>query len=260
VTWQAPRDNSAATGPLQKYVVTSSPGGVVCETTDLTCQVGGLVNGSSYVFSVVAVNARGTSAPSAPSAAVTPAGLPSAPLNVSATLSKGAAVVSWTAPENPNGAAIDNYRVTAQPSGATCESGGALSCVIEGLSNGSVYTFTVVAFNRVGASSSSAASSPAKLVAVPTAVLGPRASLKGNGALVQWSPPRSAGGLKVTKYVVTAIPGGRTCSTRGTSCTIGGLQIASTYRFSIQAFNSKGAGIPVTSNAITIPKLTQEVS
>ena len=260
IQWQAPNVNPAATGPIQKYVVSSSAGGVVCETAELSCQVGGLANGTAYAFSVAAVNARGTSAQSPPSAAVTPAGLPTPPRNVSATLAKGSAVVNWESPENANGAPIDNYKVTAEPGGASCDSQGALSCVIGGLSNGSVYTFTVIAFNRVGASPPSAASPPAKLVAVPTAVLKPRATLKGNGAVIQWLPPKSSGGIKITKYVVTSIPGGRTCSTRSTTCSVTGLEIGATYRFSIQPFNSKGAGIPVTSNAITVPKKSQVVS
>ncbi len=104
------------------------------------------------------------------------------------------------------------------------------------------------------------ASPPARLVAVPTAVVGPRATFNGSGALVQWSEPKSVGGVKITEYVVTAIPGGKSCSTKKTSCTVSGLDLGVTYRFSIQPFNSKGAGIPATSNAITVPKRTQVVS
>jgi hypothetical protein len=260
VQWQAPTVNPSAIGPITKYVISRSPGGVVCETAELTCQVGGLANGTAYAFTVVAVNARGSSPPSAPSIQVVPAGLPTPARNVTATLAKGTAVISWDAPENSNGAPIDTYRASGAPGDAGCETQGELSCVIKGLSNGTVYSFTVIAFNRVGAAAPSAASPPARLAAVPTAVVQPRASLKGNGAFVQWTAPRSTGGIKITKYVVTTIPGGQLCTTRKTSCTVSGLRLGSTYRFSIQPFNSKGAGIPATSNAITVPKLAQTIS
>jgi hypothetical protein len=69
VTWIAPADPGAA--PIT-YTVTSSPGGLTCSTSALTCTVTGLTNGTAYTFTVTATSAAGTSEPSAASAAVTP--------------------------------------------------------------------------------------------------------------------------------------------------------------------------------------------
>ena len=69
VTWLAPADPGAA--PIT-YTVTSSPGGLTCSTSALTCTVTGLTNGTAYTFTVTATSAAGTSEPSASSAAVTP--------------------------------------------------------------------------------------------------------------------------------------------------------------------------------------------
>lgn len=66
---------SAITG----YTVTSGPGGKTASGPTSPITVTGLTNGTSYTFTVIATNANGNSAPSAPSNAVTPAGPPPPP-------------------------------------------------------------------------------------------------------------------------------------------------------------------------------------
>jgi hypothetical protein len=68
VTWQA----AASTGPVTSYTVSSNPGGRTCSTAALACRVTGLTNGRRYTFTVTATNPGGTSAPSQPSAVITP--------------------------------------------------------------------------------------------------------------------------------------------------------------------------------------------
>ncbi|MEM1334831.1 MAG: fibronectin type III domain-containing protein, partial [Actinomycetota bacterium] len=71
VSWTAPLSDGGA--PIVGYSVTASPGGGSCSTSDATtCRVGGLTNGVSYTFTVTASNDARTSAPSLPSAAVSP--------------------------------------------------------------------------------------------------------------------------------------------------------------------------------------------
>jgi hypothetical protein len=266
VSWDAPRDNPAAIGTISRYVVTPSPAAPVCETAERTCQFSGLQNGVSYTFTVVAVNSAGTSRASVASNTVMPAGLPSSPQNVSALLSKGTAVVTWVGPASTGGVPITQYVAQATPGGFACTSDGAVSCVITGLSNGQTYTFTVTATNRVGSSAPSAPSPQAKLLAGPGAPLRVKAARAGTTVQVSWQPPRSTGGTKIKKYVVSASPGGRSCSTAKLTCSISKLAVGNSYTFTVQPFNAKGPGVPVESNRITIPvpppppKQTQEIS
>ena len=82
--------------------------------------------------------------------------VPTAPGTPTATAGNGSATVSWAAPSSTGGAAITGYTVTSS-SGQTCTTT-ALSCIVTGLTNGSSYTFTVVATNTVGDSAASSAS------------------------------------------------------------------------------------------------------
>jgi len=78
---------------------------------------------------------------------------------VHATAGNERATVSWTAPA-ANGTPITSYEVTSDPEGiVTTVDGDQTSAEVEGLTNGTPYTFTVVAINAVGPSVASAPSS-----------------------------------------------------------------------------------------------------
>lgn len=267
VSWTPPTNSVQSPGAVV-YRVTSEPAAVECSTGDLTCAFTGLVNGTNYTFLVTATNPHGTS-PAGRSPAVKPKGLPSAPSNVVGFVKdKGTVDVTWAGPSSTGGVVINQYIATATPGNANCTTSGELSCQIKGLSNGQNYTFSVVAFNEVGAGPASPPSPVAKPLAGPGRPLAVKASAGRGVAKVSWAPPKSTGGLKVTKYVVKASPGGKSCTTtKATSCSIGGLTDDTTYRFSVQAFNAKGAGLPWQSNAVTTaptppppPKPSQEIS
>jgi trimeric autotransporter adhesin len=70
VSWSGPSSNGGSL--ITGYVVTSSPGGIICSTTATSCTASGLVNGAAYTFSVRAINAVGSSSPSSASNSVTP--------------------------------------------------------------------------------------------------------------------------------------------------------------------------------------------
>jgi Domain of unknown function (DUF4091)/FG-GAP-like repeat/Fibronectin type III domain len=71
VSWHAPASNGGA--PLSGYVVSASPGGASCSTTGaLSCVVKGLVNNTSYTFTVIAQSSSGSSAASVSSDPVVP--------------------------------------------------------------------------------------------------------------------------------------------------------------------------------------------
>ena len=74
VSWSIPE--SAGSFPITHYQVVSSPGGRTCLTSLLTCEVGGLSNGTGYTFTVKALTGAGWSAASLPSNVITPVATP----------------------------------------------------------------------------------------------------------------------------------------------------------------------------------------
>ena len=79
----------------------------------------------------------------------------------------------------------------------------------------------------------------------PGAPLAVTSSPRNRAAVVSWLPPLSNGNATITRYMVTASPGGRTCVTTGArTCTVTGLNNRASYRFSVRATNRLGAGAP----------------
>jgi uncharacterized repeat protein (TIGR02543 family) len=168
VTFTAPTDNGGSS--IVEYIVTSSPGGLTCVTTNPAngCEISGLTNGTPYTFTVVAKNGVGNSPPSLPSTAVTPVGKPSTPTNIVASPSNASATVSFTAP-NTGGSPITRYDIEAFDENGvpfspplTCTLNvpfpTPLACKFDGtLTNGLKYTFKVSAANAVGSSETSTA-------------------------------------------------------------------------------------------------------
>ena len=74
---------------------------------------------------------------------------PTAPTGVQATRGDQSATVTW-GPSDARGCAISQYTVRASGGGSTTVGGGTTSATVGGLSNGTTYTFTVVATNEVG--------------------------------------------------------------------------------------------------------------
>ncbi|MBI3969634.1 MAG: fibronectin type III domain-containing protein, partial [Chloroflexi bacterium] len=159
VTWSAPASDGGFA--ITSYLVSATPGGqaTTWTTGPLSATVTGLTNGTTYRFTVRAVNVEGDGAASALSNAVTPATLPGAPSAVVAVAGDAQATVSWNAPSSDGGDPITSYRVVVSP-GGTVVTTTTLSAVVVGLENATSYSFSVTATNGVGTGSSSA-SSPA---------------------------------------------------------------------------------------------------
>ena len=101
---------------------------------------------------------------------------PTPPQSPAAVAGDGSATVRWARPASDNGAAISSYRVVTSPGNKVVSFptvGGALtSGVVEGLANGTAYTFTIQAHNLAGdsvASTRTAAVTPT--AAVPKVTL-----------------------------------------------------------------------------------------
>lgn len=118
--------------------------------------VTGLANGTTYYFVVKATNPGGESAASN-EVSETPKTVPSSPTDVTATAGDKQATVSFSIPSVNGGSPITGYEVTASPGNITAI-GAASPITVTGLSNGTMYTFTVKAVNGAGSSAASAVS------------------------------------------------------------------------------------------------------
>ena len=83
--------------------------------------------------------------------------VPNAPTIGTATAGAGSASVTFTAPSNVGGSAITSYTVISSP-GSITGTGASSPITVSGLTNGTAYTFTVVATNAYGSGPASAAS------------------------------------------------------------------------------------------------------
>jgi kumamolisin len=89
-----------------------------------------------------------------------PAMVPGAPSGVTAVAGDASASVSWTAPAD-NDSPISSYTVRASPGLTTVTAPSRqTTATVHGLTNGTTYTFTVTATNRVGTGQASAPSNP----------------------------------------------------------------------------------------------------
>jgi hypothetical protein len=109
--------------------------------------------GRSAFVGALAMALASTMATSANGAAHT-VSTPSAPLSARAIPGRGSARVQWSTPRSNGGSPIESYVVTSHPQNKRCVTV-STTCTISKLHNGAVYTFTVVARNRVGSSPSS---------------------------------------------------------------------------------------------------------
>ena len=246
VNWAAAAGNGS---PITGYTVTASPGGarVLVSGAHTTATVIGLTGGRAYTFTVTATSAAGTSPSSAASNAVTPrATTPQAPTSVSGAAGNAAAVVTWTAPGSNGGSGITRYTVTASPGGRSATTTGATTGTVTGLVNGSAYSFTVTAANALGTSPASSPSGSVTPMTIPQAPTGVGAQAGNAEAIVTWIAPTNNGGSAITRYTVTASPGGRSATTTGAgagAATVSGLANNTSYTFSITASNAAGTSL-----------------
>ena len=226
------------------------------------CTVTGLANGTAYTFVVRAINGLGVSSSlSSPSNSVTPYGAPDSPTGVTVVAGDGQATVTWSAPSGLGGSTIKGYTVSASPSvtaPAACVNTTSQTCTFTGLTNGVSYTFSVTVTTMAGftsaASSASTASQPLAAPSAPSNVV----ATAGNGqATVSWTAS-NGGGAAIDRYVVTALPGGITCTASQshgvvTTCTVAGLTNGVAYTFTVQAVtvDQRTSAVSTPSTAVT---------
>ena len=247
--------NSTGGSPITTYTWTGACSGSG-NVTSVTCS--NLTGGSNYTLSVSATNAVGTSDTSSSSLMAT-----SVPGTAIVHLSpgNGSLSVTWTAPWSTGGSAIRSYTVTASAADGrfSCTSSG-LACTIVGLTNGKIYSVSVVATNAIG---SSLASSPVSAYPAPDTNF--VAFSPASVAMVKSNFPVLVANAKVAS-TVTVIVGGATktcvanevgeCSVILKSTTAGSSTITAIYLDGKRSYTSHGvyrialASITTPSNSI----------
>ncbi len=224
----------------------------------------GLQNGGSYQFEVAAQSAVGVGPASAPSAVVVLPDLPSAPLEVQGAPGPGAALLTWSPPASNGGAPLMGYAILQRqyneldfsPSVFTQASPTACSATVTGLVAGSYYTFEIAALNEVGEGPFSSPGIDVATASVPLAPTLISATAIETGVVqVKWLEPSYNGGLPLTGYTVVTTPGAPLQTVDGgtLAATVGDLDPATAYQFSVYASNAVGDGPPSASSAPVTP-------
>ena len=261
VGWTASTPNASA---VDGYVVTPYLNGVAqaartFNSTATSQVITGLTNGSTYAFKVSARNATGLSPASAVTNAVKP-GTPLTPAFLTPRSGNGQATLTWWKPAD-NGSAVTSYVITpfkngvAQPT--VTVNGNPNTAVITGLTNGSPYTFTIVANNAIGASPVSGKTIVA-VVGTPSSPTAVTAVAGTKQATVSWTAGAANGTPATTGYAVTPIINGwaypaRTFTSTATTQIVTGLPTGAKVAFRVAPINANGVGVlSAATTAVTI--------
>ena len=171
--------------------------------------------------------------------------VPAAPKNLTATPGNERVLLSWTAPSD-GGSTITRYEYQQNGGAWTTTGGTDTSYIVNGLNNGTLYSFKVRAVNAIGngaesttATATPAAAPPATVPAAPTDLT----ATPGNGrVLLSWTAP-SYGGRYIIRYEYQQNGGDwTTTGDTATSYMINRLTNDTLYSFKVRAVNDIGNG------------------
>ncbi|MBI1351332.1 MAG: hypothetical protein GC156_09455 [Actinomycetales bacterium] len=222
-------------------------------STDTAAAVPGLVNGTTYQFRVIAVNAAGDSPSPVQMPTETPATVPDAVTNITREVGDTVVTLSWQAPQDDGSAVVTDYAIqyrtgTGEWTDLEDEPSVGLSREVSGLVNGTPYSFRIAAVNRIGTGAWSEPVS-GRPIGPPGPVVKPESVGSRTAIELSWQPPENDGGRPLTGYRVDYRLSADTdwiLSARvppdTTTWTVEGLTPAESYDFRIQAINSIGPG------------------
>ncbi len=151
LTWQLPTTDADVTG----FEVTRSPGATTTlAATARSFSDTGLVNGTSYTYSVRALSPDGASAAVAaaavkPTAPPSPVTAPGPPKITATSVGSGSVTVTWTVPTSTGGSAITGYQLLSGAKTLSV-SAGSRKATLKGLAKNTKLRVGVRAKNKVG--------------------------------------------------------------------------------------------------------------
>lgn len=248
VSFMAPSSNGGSAIVNYEYSVNGGQTWIARapQSASSPLMVSGLVNGSSYMIQLRAVNAAGPGSTSSSVFAV-PQTIPGAPSISSIVASSQQLAVSFTAPASNGGARISSYEYSINGGTWTRVFGSTSPFTVTGLVNGTSYEVRLRAVNAAGPGAPSV-----PVTAVPRAVPAPPTSLvatAGDASVsVAFALATFATGAETTN-VEYSTDGGRTWTARNPASTaspivITGLANGVQVLVQLRAVNAVGVGSP----------------
>jgi fibronectin type 3 domain-containing protein len=219
--------------------------------TDMTS-----VNGTTYYYTITAVNAAGESPASMQSSGAMPAvplTVPAAPTAVNVAAGNALVTVTWTA--SPTATSYKIYRSTTQATqGSLIGTSSTTSYSDTTAVNGTTYYYVVTAVNAAGEGSPSTQSAGATPVAPPTVPAAPAGVSATDGVgqvTVSWAAVSGATSYKVYRSTTQGVRGTLIGSTSSTSLADSTVVENTTYYFVVTASNVAGEGAASAAVSVT---------
>jgi large repetitive protein len=261
LSWATPANNGA---PINSFEVSYAGGAQTCAASP--CLISNLHNGTTYTFKVRAKNVVGWSKPSAASPPAMPNAVPGAVTNLSTSTPLDHTLrISWGLPPN-EGTPVLKYNVTWSGGGQQTVTGTTFTA--SGLDNDTVYTFRVVAINRLGpgpgASIQGQSGGAPATPPAPSFTSTNSADSSSRSVRVSW-PAIDPNGPGPTTYTLLRTGGGTTktvcANVTATSCPDDGLANDGTiYSYSLIAANADAAEAPAAHTSKEGPAAQMEAS
>ena len=253
--WTAPTDTGGSS--IINYTL-SYPGNSYVLTLDQSpFKVTYLENGNTYVFTILATNSAGDGAVATYNSAQPTEVVPSAPnIEADPIPGDGFLTFAWTAPTDDGGNSIVKYVLSDSndPANSIPLQLNESPYTITGLTNGTEYTYNILAVNGIGEGASVAynAATPFTTPGAPGITADP---IPGNGTLTfAWTEPTDTGGDAIIEYILSDADDTIIASKLQldqSPYTVSGLVNGNVYIFGIAAINSAGIGIVANYNSAT---------